>query len=141
MAQYDTSLSRLLDKLAPLKNICSVDRPMSDWMTDDIRALKAKRRKNEVIWRKNPMFVNLEIFQKSCMAVKYAIDENKTRTIHKRIPDSNGDQKKLFNIIKTLLGCQKKLVLPDYSDPITLASTFNMNFIYKIANIRADSIA
>ena len=61
MAQYDTSLSRLLDKLAPLKNICSVDRPMSDWMTGDIRALKAKRRKN-------------------C------------------------DQKKLFNIIKTLLG-------------------------------------
>ena len=57
VAQYDTSLSRLLDKLAPLKKICSVDRPMSDWMTDDIRALKAKRRKNEVIWRKNPLFV------------------------------------------------------------------------------------
>ena len=52
---YDTSLSRLLDKLAPLKNICSVDRHMSDWMTDNIRALKAKRRKNEVIWRKNPL--------------------------------------------------------------------------------------
>ena len=123
VAQYDTSLSRLLpDKLAPLKKICSVDRPMSDWMTDDIRALKAKRCKNEVIWRKNPLFVNFDIFQKSCMAVKYAIDENKTQTIHKRITDSNGDQKKLFNIIKTLLGRQKKLVLPDYSDPITLAS-------------------
>ena len=51
VAQYDTSLSRLLDKLAPLKKICSVDRPMSDWMTNDIRALKAKRRKNEVICR------------------------------------------------------------------------------------------
>ena len=49
VAQYDTSLSRLLDKLAPLKKICSVDKPMSDWMTDDIRALKAIRRKNEVI--------------------------------------------------------------------------------------------
>ena len=129
VAQYDTSLSRLLDKPAPLKKICSVDRPMSDWMTDDIRALKAKRRKNEVIWRKNPLFVNFENFQKSCMAVKYAIDENKTQTIHKRITDSNGDQNKLFNIIKTLLGRQKKLVLPDYSDPITLASTFNMYFI------------
>ena len=138
MAQYDTSLSRLLDKLAPLKKICSVDRPMSDWMTDDIQALKAKRRKNEVIWRENPLFVNFEIFQKSCMAVKNAIDENKTQTIHKRIADSNGDQKKLFNIIKTLLGRQKKLVLPDYSDPITLASTFNMYFIDKIANIRAE---
>ena len=69
------------------------------------------------------------------MAVKYAIDENKTQTIHKRITDSNGDQKKHFNIIKTLLGCQKKLVLPDYSDPITLASTFNMYFIDKIARV------
>ena len=107
-------------------------------MTDNIRALKAKRRKNEVIWRKNPLFVNFEIFQKSCMAVKYATDENKTQTIHKRITDSNGDQKKLFNIIKTLLGRQKKLVLPDYSDPLTLASTLNMYFIDKIANIRAE---
>ena len=80
-------------------------------MTYDIRALKAKRRKNEVIWRKKLRFVNFEIFQKSCMAVKYPIDENKTQTIHKRITDSNGDQKKLFNIIKTLLGRQKKLVL------------------------------
>ena len=53
VAQYDTSLSRLLDKLAPLKKICSVDRPMSDWMTDDNQALKAKRRKNEVISREN----------------------------------------------------------------------------------------
>ena len=111
---------------------------MSDWMTDDIRALKAKRRKNEMIWRKNPLFVNFVIFQKSCMAVKYAIDENKTQTIHKQITDSNGDQKKLFNIIKTLLGRQKKLVLPYYGDPITLASTFNMYFIDKIANIRAE---
>ena len=29
-------------------------------------------------------------------------------------------------------------MLPDYSDPITLASTFNMYFIDKIANIRAE---
>ena len=82
-------------------------------MTGDIRALKAKQRRNEVIWRGNPLFVNFELFQKSGMAVKYAIDENKTQTIHKRITDSNGDQKKLFNIIKTLLGRQNKLVLPD----------------------------
>ena len=29
-------------------------------------------------------------------------------------------------------------MLPDYSDPITLASTFNMYFIDKIANTRAE---
>ena len=65
VAQNYTSLSRLFDKLAPLKKICSVD---------DIRTLKAILRINEVIWRNNPLiFFN---FQKSCMAVKHAIDEN-----------------------------------------------------------------
>ena len=48
------------------------------YTTDDIRALKIIRRKNEVICRKNPLCINFEIFQESCMAVKHAIDENKT---------------------------------------------------------------
>ena len=72
------------------------------------------------------------------MAVKHAINEHTTQTIHKQITESNADQRKLFNIINTLLGRQKKSLLPDYNDPITHASTFNMYFIYKIANIRAE---
>ena len=70
------------------------------------------------------------------MAVKHAIDGNKV--IQKKITESNGDQKKLFNIVNTLLGRRKQLVLPDYNNPITLASTFNMFFIDKIANFRAE---
>ena len=50
------------------------------------------------------------------MVMKHDIEGNKTQTIHKRITDSNSDQKKLFTIIKTLLGRQKKLVLPDYNN-------------------------
>ena len=48
------------------------------------------------------------------MAVKHAIDENKTQVIQKKITESNGDQNKLFNIVNTLLGRRKQLVLPDY---------------------------
>ena len=43
------------------------------------------------------------------MAVKHAIDENKTQTINKQITDSNGDQKKLLNIIKTLFWSSKEI--------------------------------
>ena len=45
----------------------------------------------------------------------------------------------ILNIVSTLLGRRKKLVLPYYNDPIIIASTFNvfLLFIYKIANIRA----
>ena len=138
VAQYDTFLSRLIDKHAPLKKLCIVDRPLNDWMTDDIQALKIIRCKNVVIWRKNPLCINFENFQEGCMAVKRAIGENKTQVIQKKITESNGDQKKLFNIVNTLLGRRKQLVLPDYNNLITLASTFNMFFIDKIANIREE---
>ena len=60
------------------------------------------------------------------MAVKHAIDENKTQVIQKKITESNGDQKNLFNTVNTLLGRRKQLVLLDYNNSITLASTFNM---------------
>ena len=45
--QYDASLSSLLDIHAPSKRIYVVERPMNDWMTDDILVLKALRRKYE----------------------------------------------------------------------------------------------
>ena len=97
-------------------------------MTDDIRALKIIRRKNEIIWRKNPLCKKFE----SCMVVKHAIDENKTQVIQKKITESNGDQKKLFNIVNTLLGRPQQLVLPDYNNPITLVSTFNMFLLIRL---------
>ena len=66
------------------------------------------------------------------MAVKHAIDENKTHVIQKKITESNGDQKKLVNIVNTLLGRRKQLVLPGYNNPITLASTFNMFLLIRL---------
>ena len=50
-----------------------VDRPLNDWMNDDIQALKAIRRKKEDIWRKNLIVVNFEIYQDSGTAVKNAM--------------------------------------------------------------------
>ena len=52
VSQYNEDLSKLLSKHVPHKKIQIVDRPLNDWMNDDIQALKAIRRKNEDIWRK-----------------------------------------------------------------------------------------
>ena len=69
--QYDASLSSLLDKHAPSKRILYVvDRPMNDWMTDDILVLKALRRKYESLWRKTRVTVHFDMYSESCMAVK-----------------------------------------------------------------------
>ena len=68
--QYDASLSSLLDKHAPSKRIYVVDRPMNDWMTDDILVLKAIRRKYESLWRKTRLTVHFDMYSESSMAVK-----------------------------------------------------------------------
>ena len=92
--QYDASLSSLLDKHAPSKRIY-VERPMNDWMTDDILVLKALRRKYESLWHKTHLTVHFDMYSESCMDVRTAISNSKSAILQKKILDCNGDQKKL----------------------------------------------
>ena len=50
--------------------------------------------------------------------------------------DCNGDQKKLFKIVDTLLGRNKQTALPKYDSPLTMASVVKKKIIDKIDNIR-----
>ena len=68
--QYDKYLSDLLDRHTRKNNIYVVDRTLNEWMTEDILTLKAIRRKNELIWRKNRTTINFDIYYDSCKAVK-----------------------------------------------------------------------
>ena len=62
--QYNKYLSDLLDKQALKKHIYVVDRPLNEWMTDDILKLKAIRRKNGLIWRKTRTTITLTFIMK-----------------------------------------------------------------------------
>ena len=68
--QYDASLSSHLDKHAPSKRIYVVDRPMNDWMTDDILVLKALCCKYESLWHKTRFTVHFDMYSESCVTVK-----------------------------------------------------------------------
>ena len=82
--QYDASLSSLLlDKHAPSKRIYVVERPMNDWMTDDILVLKALRRKYESLWRKIRLTVHFNMYSGSCMDVKTEISKSKSEILKK----------------------------------------------------------
>ena len=130
--QYDASVSSLLDKHAPSKRIYVVDRPMNDWMTYDILVLKALRRKYESLWRKTRLTVHFDMYSESCMAVKKAISQSKSIILQKKISDCNGDQKKLFKIVDTLLGRNKEATLPKYDSPLTMASVMNTFLLIKL---------
>ena len=69
---------------------------------------------------------------------KKAISKSKSVILQKKISDCNGDQKKLFKIVDTLLGRNKEATLPKYDSPVTMATVMNTLFIAKIFNIRAE---
>ena len=81
---YDKYLFDLLDRHAPKKIIYVVDRPLNEWMTDNILTLKAICCKNELIWRKTRITINCDIYYDSCKAVKKAISLKKIRTDGKK---------------------------------------------------------
>ena len=124
--QYDVSLSSLLDKHAPSKRIYVVDRPINDWMTDGMLVLKALRCKYESLWRTTRLTVNLDMYSESCMAVNKAISKSKSVILQKKISDCNGDQKKLFKIVDTLLGPNKEATLPKYDSPLRYEHFFSL---------------
>ena len=87
VARYDEFLSSLLNKHAPLKEIDVVERPLNDWMTDNIMALKKIRRQREKIWRQSPITIHYDLYYESCEALKNAIKDSKTVTIQNKIND------------------------------------------------------
>ena len=112
--------------------------PLNEWMTDDILKLKAIRRKNELIWQKTRTTINFNIYYDSCKAVKKAISKRKSELMDQRVIDCEGDQKKLFSLIYSLLGSKKNTVLPEYTSSFTLAFTINMFFIDKMNTIKME---
>ena len=59
-------------------NIYVVDRPLNEWITDDILTVKAIHPKNELIWRKTRTTINLDIYYDCCKTVKEAISKRKS---------------------------------------------------------------
>ena len=98
-------------------------------MTYNIFALKAIRVKNELIRRKTRTTINFDIYDDICKAVKKFISKRKSELMKQRVIDCEGDQKKMFSLIHSLLlGSKKVTVVPEYSCSFNLASTIYIYF-------------
>ena len=135
---YNNILARLLDKHAPEKKLSVVERPSQPWITEEIKAMKRVKRKSELLWRKSRSENHRQEYRLHCDAVKKVIKKAKSQYFLTKIEQCEGDQKKLFNIVDSLLGRGKSTELPHSASPIDLAEAFNDFFITKIAKIRTD---
>ena len=114
-----------------------VGRPtQQQWSTEDILAAKRERRKSEKIYRKTGLKSDTEKYRRNCEKVKDLICKAKAKYYHDKVEECEGDQKKLFEIVDSLLGHGKCKSLLPYEDALSLAEDFSKFFITKIQKIR-----
>jgi hypothetical protein len=64
---YNSELSSIIDRHAPLASKNIILRPSTEWYSDELRAAKRNRRKAERRMRKSNLTVHREMFRDTCL--------------------------------------------------------------------------
>jgi hypothetical protein len=135
---YNSNLSTILDKHAPLCTRIITLRPHAPWYTEEIRAAKHERRRRERKWRQSKLVVHHQLYKEQCKTVAKLVLSTKQSYYSDQIGQCGRNQKHLYQITKKLLGDSGKVVLPTHTSPHELADQFSEFFSSKIAKIRED---
>ena len=140
-AQYNTTLRKIMDDQAPEKTKTVKKKPAMPGYNDEIKCLKRDRRKSERQWlrhRGDPIKNGTcrEEYRLVRNGYRSAIDEAKTEYYSGKVQECAGDQKKLFEIIKSLTKPLQQEQYPDSDSMKDLADAFGDFFIMKIQKIR-----
>ena len=124
VAQYNSTLVELADKHAPLCQRHVTVRPRASWYNDEIAAAKRLRMKLEHKWPKSGLVSDSINYKKHCKIVGNMIHYSKSFYYNNNIKETDGDQKKMFQVIDKVICTNEKTLLPSCSSNIELADKF-----------------
>ncbi|CAG2185348.1 unnamed protein product [Mytilus edulis] len=133
---YNTELSSIIDRHAPLKSRNIIMRPNTEWYTDELRLAKRDRRKAERRMRKSNLTVHRQIFQDTCLKASKLLLKSKKDYFSTKISEIEHDQKQLHRLTNDLMGNRREIILPSHNDEKVLADKFCEFFVGKISAIR-----
>ena len=131
--QYDTVLSGLMDKYAPIKIRTRFIRSHSPWFCDDLREKKQELRLYERKWVKSGLQVDRQVFREKCAAYKYHLEQAKTSYHRSQI--LNCDQSQLFKLVDRMCVKKSANILPVHESPKILADNFATFFDEKVQKL------
>ena len=137
--QFNSTLTSILDKHAPLKTITCNQKTHKPFITEEIRLQKAKRSKLETIFRRTRQpadLLNLKTQSKHLAKLITSARRSHFKTL---ISDFADQPKKLWSCLNSLLSRHAPTTLPstDSTKPSTLASSFLDHFRDKITKLSA----
>ena len=131
--QFNSTLSRLLDKHAPLKSISCPSKLKKPFITDEILQAKSERSKLESIYRKSKTPENELNFKHQAKIVNKLITVSRRKYYRELVSNCADQPKKLWSALDSLLSRNSPPALPSYSSPTLLASSFLKFFNDKIS--------
>ncbi len=129
---YQCTITRALDKYAPVRSVERTCRPRQPWYNDQIHEARRLRRKYERAWRKSKSDAHRELYVNQRNLVNNLLDEAKQRYYKDQL--EGADTKTVFKTVNTLLNRTNK-VLPVYDDAGKLANEFGLFYSAKVSKI------
>ena len=134
--QYNTDLSELLERHAPLKSWFLTLRPYSPWYDADLLAAKQKRCRSELQWRRSWLTVHRQMYIEQWQAVARLLSTQKTQYYSNQVKENTCDPKIISGLVDKLLQKKTETSLPQHSSLDDLVEDFSSFFINKIQALR-----
>ena len=135
VASYNTILSELLEKHAPLRTRKVKQSHRQPWFDDRIRREIIIRRKKERAYRSYPTEYNLNAFYQQRRFVSNIIKTAQRSYYTQKLADNKTNFKQIFEISNKLLYKNEPILLLSTDNKKNLADQFNEFFITKINKI------
>ena len=121
---YNSTVSSILDRHAPLKSKVMRSRPQVTWYNQEIAAVKKKRSKadHERTWRKTKPAEDLLVFKSLRNHVTYLCNQARRKFYVGFVKEQGSDQRKLFRATKALLMPKDEICFPNCHDNVALAN-------------------
>ena len=115
-----------------------VVRPVVPWFTDDLKKLKAERRKCERKMLQSGCSSDREIYYRTRDKYSACLRKTKISYYSDLIDECSGNSKKLFCVFNSLTKQKSSESLPPHDDPLILANEFGSFFGRKIELINEE---
>ncbi len=137
---FSSTLSKILNKHAPLKLINISNRPQKPFITPEIKSQKSLRSRLESIWRSNKTITNRAMYKTQARKVAKLITDSKKIYFNNFVSQNQKNPKKLWAGLDSLLSRKPPSILPTFSCSRIMASSFSEFFLDKINKISSKFI-
>ena len=135
--EYNSALSKLIDKHAPRKTKTVRTRTSTPWYSAEICAAIKLKRKLERKWRKSGLPEDFKSFKAQHNHVTNMMNDARRIFYIDFIAENSADQGKLFRAAKKFLAKKEAPHFPEYCDNTVIANEIGRFFARKIELIRS----